>query len=60
VADRRGDLLMLQDQREAAKSEYQKALAGLDKTLDYRRLVEAKLATLGVATPEDATAGATK
>ncbi|KQW44745.1 MULTISPECIES: tetratricopeptide repeat protein [unclassified Roseateles] len=57
VADRRGDLLLLQDKRDAAKAEYQKALAGMDKTLDYRRIVEAKLATLGVPTAVE-TAGA--
>ncbi len=55
VADRRGDLLLLQDKRDAAKAEYQKALAALDKTQDYRRIVEAKLATLGVPTVVDAT-----
>jgi len=58
VADRRGDALLLQDKRDAAKAEYQKALAGLDKTLDYRRIVEAKLATLGVPTVVEATPGA--
>ena len=55
VADRRGDALLLQDKRDAAKAEYQKALAGLEKTQDYRRIVEAKLATLGVPTAVDAT-----
>lgn len=50
VADRRGDLALLQDKRDAAKAEYQKALAALEKTQDYRRVVEAKLATLGVPT----------
>lgn len=55
VADRRGDLLLLQDKRDAAKAEYQKALAGLEKTQDYRRVVEAKLATLGVPTAVEAT-----
>ncbi len=55
VADRRGDLLLLQDKRDAAKSEYLKALAALDKTQDYRRVVEAKLSTLGVPTAVDAT-----
>ena len=55
VADRRGDALLLQDKRDAAKAEYQKALAGLEKTPDYRRIVEAKLATLGVPTAVDAT-----
>lgn len=58
VADRRGDLLLLQDKRDAAKAEYQKALAALDKTQDYRRIVEAKLATLGVATVVDTTGAA--
>ncbi len=50
VADRRGDALLLQDKRDAAKAEYQKALTSLDKAQDYRRVVEAKLATLGVPT----------
>ncbi|MFT7722105.1 MAG: tetratricopeptide repeat protein [Roseateles sp.] len=54
VADRRGDALLLQDQRDAAKAEYQKALAALDKKDDYRRIVEAKLATLGVPTAVEA------
>ena len=57
-ADRRGDLLLLQDQREAAKAEYQKALAALDKKDDYRRLVEAKLAMLGVPTVVEPTGAA--
>lgn len=48
VADRRGDVLLLQDKRDAAKAEYQKALAAMDKTQEYRRIVEVKLATLGV------------
>jgi len=55
VADRRGDLLLLQGKRDEAKAEYQKALAAIDKALDYRRVVEAKLATLGVPTVVDAT-----
>jgi len=55
AADRRGDLLLLQDKRDAAKTEYQKALSALDKTQEYRRIVEAKLATLGVPTAVDAT-----
>ncbi|RZL37189.1 MAG: tetratricopeptide repeat protein [Rubrivivax sp.] len=58
VADRRGDALLLQDKRDAAKAEYQKAFAALDKTQDYRRIVEAKLATLGVPTTVDATGAA--
>ena len=58
VADRRGDLLLLQDKRDAAKAEYQKALGAIDKTQDYRRIVEAKLATLGVPTAVEATGAA--
>jgi predicted negative regulator of RcsB-dependent stress response len=58
VADRRGDALLLQDKRDAAKAEYQKALAALEKTQDYRRVVEAKLATLGVPTAVETTGGA--
>jgi predicted negative regulator of RcsB-dependent stress response len=54
VADRRGDLLLLQDKRDLAKAEYQKALAGIEKTQDYRRIIEAKLATLGVPTAVEA------
>jgi len=58
VADRRGDLFSLQAKPDLAKAEYQKAYAAMDKTLDYRKLIEAKLATLGVATPVEA--GATQ
>ncbi|MFG6455393.1 YfgM family protein [Roseateles sp. BYS96W] len=57
VADRRGDLLLQEGKRDAAKAEYQKALAGMEKTQDYRRVIEAKLATLGVPTVVE-TAGA--
>lgn len=58
AADRRGDLLLQQGQRDAARAEYQKALAGIDKAQDYRRLVEAKLATLGVPTAVSAAGAA--
>ena len=51
-ADRRGDLLLLQAKPDLARAEYQKALAAMDKAQDYRRLIEAKLASLGVATVE--------
>ena len=55
VADRRGDVLMAQGQRDAAKAAYLSAWRTMDKTLDYRRLVEAKLTALGAA-PEAAPA----
>jgi predicted negative regulator of RcsB-dependent stress response len=58
VADRRGDLAMLQGKPDQAKLEYKKAYDGLDKKLDYRRLLEAKLAGLGAAPePEVAASG---
>jgi predicted negative regulator of RcsB-dependent stress response len=60
VADRRGDLAVLQGKPDQAKTEYQKAYAAMDKTLDYRRLIEAKLASLGVAVPDEALPGAAK
>lgn len=58
VADRRGDLLVLQAKPEQARAEYQKAYAAMDSKLDYRRLIEAKLATLGVAVPDEAASAA--
>ncbi len=48
AADRRGDVLMAQDKPAEARSEYQKAYAGLEERAEYRRLVEVKLNALGV------------
>jgi predicted negative regulator of RcsB-dependent stress response len=48
VADRRGDLLLLKGQRDAARLEYEKAYRLTDDKLDYRRMVEVKLNALGV------------
>lgn len=53
VADRRGDLALLQNKPDEAKAQFQKAYDGLEKRLDYRRLVEVKLASLGVAVPQE-------
>ena len=50
VADRKGDVLSLQGQKEQARAEYIKAFQALDTKLDYRRLVEVKLNALGVDT----------
>lgn len=58
VADRRGDLAVLQAKPDQARTEYLKAYAAMDKTLDYRRLIEAKLATLGVTPPDEVAAAA--
>jgi predicted negative regulator of RcsB-dependent stress response len=47
--DRRGDILAAQGKRAEAVAAYEKARAAMDAELDYRRLVEAKLAALGAA-----------
>lgn len=48
AADRRGDIENLQGKKAEAKADYEKAWRGLDARSDYRRLVEVKLAALGV------------
>lgn len=48
VADRRGDVLMVQGKADEAKAQYEKAWSGLSADNEYRRLVEVKLASLGV------------
>lgn len=57
VADRRGDILLLQGKRDEAKQAFQTAYAGLSDQLDYKRLVEIKLTSLG-APPGAAAASA--
>jgi predicted negative regulator of RcsB-dependent stress response len=64
AADRRGDILTAQGKAEEARAAYQAAFDAMEPTLDYRRLVEAKLTALGAA-PETPTtvpsaAGASK
>ncbi|MDH5540029.1 MAG: tetratricopeptide repeat protein [Rhizobacter sp.] len=49
VADRRGDVLKAQGKPEEAKAAYLQAWKQMPATIDYRRLVEAKLAALGAA-----------
>ena len=49
VADRRGDLLLAQGKKDDAKAAYTKAWQSMDEKIDYRRLIEAKLAALGAA-----------
>lgn len=48
VADRRGDVLMLQGKRAEATAAYTKAYEKFDERVEYRRLVEVKLNALGV------------
>ncbi len=57
VADRRGDVLVMQGNKAEAIVAYQAAWKALPEKLDYRRLVDAKLAALGVSTgPAEAAA----
>ena len=51
VADRRGDVLLAQGKPEDAKAAYNKAWTLMDAKVEYRRLIEAKLTSLG-APPE--------
>ena len=48
VADRKGDILMLQGKKPEALVEYRKAYKSFDESAEYRRLVEVKLNSLGV------------
>ena len=59
MADRLGDLAMLQAQPAQAIEHYKNAWKGLEPNADYRRLVAVKLAALG-ADPEDTAAVETK
>lgn len=52
VADRRGDVLMAQGKKPEARAAWQAAYAAMDPKLDYRRLVEAKLTSVGAAPAE--------
>lgn len=58
VADRRGDIHMLQGKSAEAKAEYQKAYDGLESRVDYRRLVAIKLDALGAKASASASAPA--
>ncbi|WP_066265089.1 YfgM family protein [Hydrogenophaga palleronii] len=48
VADRRGDVFLAQGKTDEAKAQYQNAWRALSERTEYRRLVEVKLASLGV------------
>jgi predicted negative regulator of RcsB-dependent stress response len=48
AADRRGDVYLAQGRKAEAGTEYLKAYKGLDEAGEYRRLVDVKLAALGV------------
>ncbi len=46
-ADRRGDVLIAQGKRDEATAEWKKAYTAMDERLEYRRLVEIKLNSVG-------------
>jgi predicted negative regulator of RcsB-dependent stress response len=58
AADRRGDVYSAQGNKALAGQEYLKAFKGLEAGTEYRRMVDVKLAALGLspAAPSDATA----
>jgi len=58
AADRRGDVLLAQGKAEEAVSAYQQAYNNLGAEQNYRRLIEAKLASLGAAPAPDTAASA--
>ena len=51
VADRRGDVYLAQGKKSEAGAEFLKAHQNLDEGAEYRRLVEVKLASLGLGVP---------
>ena len=53
VADRRGDVLLAQGKPDEARGAYQAAYQALSDKIDYRRLIEAKLAALAAAPSTD-------
>ncbi len=51
VADRRGDVYFAQGKKSEAGAEFLKAYKTLDEGAEYSRLVEVKLASLGISVP---------
>lgn len=51
VADRKGDLLTLQNKKQEAIAEYSRSYASLSDGTEYRRLLEVKLNALGIMPP---------
>ena len=54
VADRRGDVLIAQGKTEEAKAAYTQAWKAMDEKVGYRRLIDAKLTSLGAAPAAEA------
>ena len=49
VADRRGDVLLIQGKKDEARVAYELAYKAMGEKIDYRRLIDAKLTALGAA-----------
>jgi predicted negative regulator of RcsB-dependent stress response len=60
VADRRGDVLMAQGKKDEARAAYQAAWKAMDEKVEYRRLIDAKLTSLGAAPQAAASAAGAK
>jgi predicted negative regulator of RcsB-dependent stress response len=58
VADRRGDVLLAQGKPSEARSAYQAAWKAMDEKIEYRRLIDAKLTSLGVPPAAASASGA--
>ena len=58
AADRRGDISLAQGNRDEARLAFQQAFDAMDATLDYRNVIDAKLAALGAPKPASASASA--
>jgi len=58
VADRRGDVLLAQGKPGEAAAAYKSAWSAMAETVDYRRVVEAKLVSIGAAPGAPAAASA--
>jgi predicted negative regulator of RcsB-dependent stress response len=53
VADRRGDILLAQGKTDEAKAAYLAAWKAMDDKVGYRRLIDAKLTSLGAPPPAE-------
>jgi predicted negative regulator of RcsB-dependent stress response len=58
VADRRGDVLLAQGKPSEARSAYQAAWKAMDEKIEYRRLIDAKLTSLGAPPAAASASGA--
>jgi predicted negative regulator of RcsB-dependent stress response len=58
VDDRRGDIALAQGKAADAKTSYMKAWQTMDSKVAYRRIIDAKLGALGVATPSESASAA--